>query len=84
VQAELDHILLTEVAPLRSEPDVARYLDQLVARAREKRALPVTIVQPGFQAIRRLDLPPDRVHALEEQFEGRLAELRRELLPEGP
>ena len=79
LQAELDRLLLTEVVPLRSEAEVLGYLDKLIARARQRRELPVTIVEPGLAAIRKLPLEDGRRHSLEQRFEDRLAEVRRDL-----
>jgi hypothetical protein len=79
LQAELDEVMEREVAPLRGEAEVSRYLDQLIARARQLRALPVTIVQPGFAAIDRLGLEAARREALVSRFEGQLDDVRRQL-----
>jgi hypothetical protein len=73
-----------EVAPLRGEAQVRRYLDTLLARARENGKMTALESSPGFAAIASLrgQLPEEQLGKLREDFNQRVLMTLKEVDPD--
>ena len=78
---ELERILATEVAALKSASEVDGYLDKLEARARAKRQVGYLEVQPGREAILALPLPHEEAQRQVQVFSDRMAALSAAFRP---
>ena len=66
MRARIQRVVDAEVVPLKSEAEVDRYLDQLVARAHASGEVNALTVEPGHEAIARLE-GIDTMHRLQKQ-----------------
>lgn len=73
-------------ATLKTEQDVDRYLETLIARAKQNRRVTALEVQPGIHAILELteQIGDDRAMAKHSQFTKLMAKLSAELSGEAP
>ncbi|MCA9599853.1 MAG: hypothetical protein KC776_41390 [Myxococcales bacterium] len=80
MRARIQRVVDAEVVPLKSEAEVDRYLDQLVARAHASGEVNALTVEPGHEAIARLE-GIDTMHRLQKQaaFRQRMRTLSHEL-----
>ncbi len=78
-QAELDGVMVHEVAPLHTEAQLSSYLSVLLDRAQTLKSIPVTIVEPGRAAIRRVVQDPAERERREAEFMRSLDDLRAKL-----
>ena len=83
MRSRIDEAIEREVAPLRERDEVASYLDRLRARAETQRQVTALEVEPGVEAIARLEvaLGTDATHEWIRSFTQSMAALSESYRP---